>query len=402
MRPVPAIPMPLGWRDVVAACLQGPGALAEFEEACRQYHGVRRAFAVSSGRLALYIALRALRRLRPDATTVVLSAYTCPTVGRAVLEAGLTGLCVDVSLDDFNLDVEQVEAVLKEDVLAVVVAHMFGTPANIVALQQLCQTRGVYLVEDVAQACGARFDGRLVGTFGELAFLSLGRSKNLRGYKGGVLLVNDPALVGPVVEEVERLPQGGWLPPAAIVRQLAISMLSHPTLWQVGRTVPWLRVGAEDQSFDRSPSRMSAWQAGLGMLALSRLDAYNAHRQRLGSILEQHLACVPAIRVQSKPLQAQSVYTRLALRLVEDNPPRDKLVASLQRTGIDARAFYTRAMYEYDWWQRAADQARCPNAEQIVTTNLVLPLYWAMAETDLPSFVAGFHAVFDGACYREA
>jgi len=314
-----------------------------------------------------------------------------------VLEAGLTGLCLDISLDDFNIDVEKLEAALDDNVLAVIVAHMFGTPANIARFQQACRAHGAALIEDAAQACGARFDDQLVGTFGELAFLSLGRSKNLRGYKGGVLLVNAPALVEPVREEVARLPPGGWLPPTPILNQLAICALSAPRLWQYAKKVSWLHVGAEDQSFDGHPSRLPAWQAGLGLIALKRLDLCNAHRQHLARALEQRLAELPAVQVQSKVPQARSVYTRLALRLLGDSPPRGMLVSHFQAIGIDARPFYTRAMYQYDWWEPSEAQATCKNAEHLVATNLALPVYWGMSYRQLPDFADAVCTVLEAA-----
>ena len=88
------------------------------------------------------------------------------------------------------------------------------------------------------------------------------------------------------------------------------------------------------------------------------------------------------LRLQDKPAGAESVYVRLAARLGTDAPRRDAVVRRLQRTGIDARAFYTRPMYGYDWWQPASGQRPCPVAESLVATNLVLPIHYAMTEAD--------------------
>ena len=374
--------MPLGWSDVLAACLMGPGAAQAFEEACREYHGAVKAFAISSGRAAIWVALQALKRVRPERTRVLLPAYTCPTVGRAVMAAGLSGLCVDVSLDDFNLDVDQTAAAIDDTTLAVIAPHMFGTPADVVRLREICQTSGAPLIEDAAQASGARFDGRLVGTFGEMAVLSLGRSKSLRGCRGGVLLVNDPDLVGVVAEEVSHLPSGGWLSASEVCRQLAICTLSAPRMWQMAKQLPWLHVGAEDQEFDAKPEQLSAWKAGLGSLALKRLEAYNAHRARLGRSMDQELSGALRAHSQAKASPRESVYARLALRLDCSRDERDAVEQALQAEGIDARAFYSRAIYQYNWWTPAPHQGPCPNAERLVATNLALPVYWGMDEPE--------------------
>ncbi len=375
--------MPLTAADVLAAARARPSARQEFEEAIRAYHGSQAAFAVSSARAALWLALRTLKARFPDRKRVLLPAYTCPTVGRAVLAAGLEGLCVDVSPDDFNLDAEQVEAHLSENVLAVIAAHMFGTPCDLVRLAAACRRSGAFLIEDAAQACGARFAGQTVGSFGKMAVLSLGRSKNLRGAGGGVLLVNDLDLAEAVLVPLRELSVFVARPsPFAVAKQLAIAALSSPHAWNLAKRLPGLRIGAEDQTFDDAPSLLSPWQAALGSLALARLDEYNARRARLGQIIERELAVFPNIHVQAKPTPRQSAYVRLAVRLDVRRKERNAIERALQARGIDARAFYTRPMYEYDWWRGSPDQPPCPQAEALVATNLTLPLYHAMDDTD--------------------
>jgi perosamine synthetase len=379
--PVPAVAMPLGWRDIWAARKAGPGTRERFERACREYHGSEAAFAVSSGRLALWLALTALKAVCPDRNQVLLPAYTCPTVGRAVLAADLSGLCVDVSPNHFNIDADRMSAARGEDVLAVVAPHMFGTPCDMRALLDVCRAHGASLIEDVAQACGARFEGRVVGGLGDLSFLSLGRSKNLRGAKGGVLLVNRPGLVEAVRSAWARLHDAGSAP-SDVLRPLAISALSQPAAWNLTKRLPWLNIGAEDQHFDDRPARLTNWQGALGLAALARLDGCNAARTRVGQAIAQALDCCPDLRLQGKPEGAEGVYVRLAGRLGTDAARRDAVVRRLQRRGIDARAFYTRPIYDYDWWQPANGQRPCPVAETLVATNLVLPIHYAMAEAD--------------------
>jgi perosamine synthetase len=377
-RPIPAVPMPLGWRDAIAASKAGRAARSQFEEACRVYHSAQRAFAVSSGRAALWLALRAVGRHSPNRRKVVLPAYTCPTVGRAVLAAGLGGVCIDVDPGHFNLRVEQVAEALDEETLAVVAPHMFGTPCDVADLTLLCARKGVVLIEDVAQACGARLQGQGVGTFGDLAFLSLGRSKNLRGYKGGVLLVNRADLVSAVEEQAAALPEELAINWPAVGKQLAISLLSAPTAWNMAKRLPFLRIGAEDQDFDPHPTRLGPWEAELGMRALARVDEYNSRRTHLARVMETELSSLAEVHVQREPVGAESAHVRLATRLDATSTRRDAIVSYLQGRGIDARAFYTRPIYGYDWWQPAPEQAPCPEAERLVKTNLVLPLYYGM------------------------
>jgi len=377
-RPIPAVPMPLGWRDAFVATKAGPAARSRFEEACRAYHGAQRAFAVSSGRAALWLVLRALRGHSPDRSKVVLPAYTCPTVGRAVLAAGLSGVCVDIDAGHFNLRVEQVAEALDQETLAVVAPHMFGTPCEVAELTLLCARQGVVLIEDLAQAFGARHSGQRVGTFGDLAFVSLGRSKNLRGFRGGVLLVNRPHLVSAVEQEAASLAAPSSVNWLAVGKQLAISLLSTPIAWNIAKRLPALRIGAEDQDFDPRPTRLGPWEAELGMRALARVDECNSRRTHLARLMEIELSSLAEVHVQTEPVGAESVHVRLATRLDTTSTRRDAIVSYLQARGIDARAFYTRPIYGYDWWPKAPSQEACPEAERLVATNMILPLHYGM------------------------
>lgn len=398
MRPIPAVPMPLSVQDWREACHAGAEAPAALAEALRRRHGALAAFAVSSGRAALWLALKALRRLRPDRERVILPAYTCPTVGRAVQAAGLQGLCADVSLEDFAIAPAAVEELLDGTVLAVVAPHMFGMACDVRRLTELCQQHGAVLIEDLAQACGAECRGRAVGTFGGVAFNSLGRSKSVRGYKGGVLWVNAPELVGAIGREHDALPPPSGAATGPRLRQLAVILLSRPNAWNAARRLSFLRVGAEDQGFDEQPTRLAPWQAALGSISLERVDEYNAVRRRIAADLLEELAQVTDLQPQTPASGCDSTYLRLAVRLEGPAARRAELLRRLQASGADARTFYTRVMYRYGWWKRDPRQPDCSNAANLLSTNLILPIHHAMR----PDQVAGVAQVAKATMHHAA
>lgn len=382
MKPLPAVPMPLSLGDLRQACRNARGARQRLEDAIAAYHGAEAAFGLSSGRAALWLALRVLHQLCPERDRVVVPGYTCPTVGRSVMAAGLRGLCADIGPDTLNLDPADVAAVIDERVLAVVAPHMFGVPCDLPALRAICDEHGVWLIEDLAQCVGGRWQGRRVGNFGDLAFLSLGRSKNLRGYEGGVLWVNRAELVDPIRTAFEELPdpRRGY---AGRVRQAAITILSAPRPWAATKRLPGMRVGAEDQSFDPHPSKLADWQAGLGLISLERMAEHNALRRQLAERLRLALAEVSVLRCQRVPAEAEPTCVRFATVLTEEHALlRDELVSRLQAANIDARAFYTRAMSDYEWFRAALDRT-CPHSRPVVSANLILPMHHAMTEADL-------------------
>lgn len=388
MKPLPAVPMPLSLSDLRRACRDARGARQRLEEALAAFHGAEMAFGLSSGRAALWLALRALRRLGPERDRVIMPGYTCPTVGRSVMEAGLLGLCADISPGTLNLDPAPVAALIDERVLAVVAPHMFGVPCDLAVLRTICDQHGAWLIEDLAQCVGGRWQDRLVGTFGDVGFLSMGRSKNLRGYEGGVLWVNRAELAEPMRAAFEELPdaQRGS---ADRLRQAAITMLSAPRAWAVTKRLPGVRVGAEDQSVDPHPSKLADWQAGLGLISLGRLAEHNERRRQVAESLRSALADVAGVRCQAVPAEAEATHVRFATVLTDEAVPRrDELVARLQAANIDARAFYTQPMSDYDWFRIADGSHPCPNSRSAVAANLILPMHHAMDEADVERMVA--------------
>jgi perosamine synthetase len=388
MKPLPAVPMPLSLSDLRRACRDARGARQRLEEALAAFHGAEMAFGLSSGRAALWLALRVLRRLRPERDRVIIPGYTCPTVGRSVMGAGLRGLCADISPGTLNLDPAQVAALIDERVLAVVAPHMFGVPCDVATLRTICDEHGAWLVEDLAQCVGGRWQDRLVGTFGGVGFLSMGRSKNLRGYEGGVLWVNRAELAEPMRTAFEELPEARS-GSADRMRQAAITVLSAPRAWAVTKRLPGVRVGAEDQSFDPHPSKLADWQAGLGLISLERLAEHNERRRRVAGSLRLALGDVAGVRCQAVPAEAEPTHVRFATVLTDEAVPRrDELVARLQAANIDARAFYSRPMSDYNWFRSADGGRPCPNSRAAVAANLILPMHHAMQEPDVARTVA--------------
>jgi hypothetical protein len=205
----------------------------------------------------------------------------------------------------------------------------------------------------------------------------------LRGYQGGVLWVNNPDMSATVAEVCAGLPEPPPHPWKDQFKQLAISLLSQPRAWSMVRGLSFLGVGAEDQDFDRRPTRLAGWQAALAAISLQRVDQYNAVRSHLAERITVALAGIEGITFQTPVEGNDSTCLRLALRLEGTQRDRDRLVARLQAAGVDARAFYSRVIYDYPWWQADERQEHCPAAEMLLSTHFTLPLYYAMEETQV-------------------
>jgi CDP-6-deoxy-D-xylo-4-hexulose-3-dehydrase len=172
----------------------------EFEAGISDYLGLSDALFVNSGSSANLVALTALtspklgdRRLKPGDEVITVAAGFPSTVS-PIVQNGLVPVFVDVRLGDYNADPEQLRAAVSDRTRAIMLAHTLGVPYDLDTVMDLVRTHDLWLVEDNCDALGARYDGRLTGTFGHLASLSFYPAHHLTTGEGGMVLTNDEAL----------------------------------------------------------------------------------------------------------------------------------------------------------------------------------------------------------------
>ena len=247
----------------------GPECRA-FEEEFAHYNGATHAVLTSSATAALWMLVKAFGA-RPGDEVLVPSHTAFPTV-EAICFAGATPVFVDVD-ESFTVDVRDAAAKVTPRTVGFVPVHLYGHPADLPALQALCAERGLWLLEDCAQAHGAEWQGRKVGGFGRAAAFSFYPSKNLSVMgDGGLLVTNDDAV-------------------AARCRQLRDhGRLNKDVHAEVGFNL-----------------RFNDIQAAVGRVLLRRLDAMNEQRRRVAARYAQGLAGLP-LSLPSERAGARHVY----------------------------------------------------------------------------------------------
>jgi dTDP-4-amino-4,6-dideoxygalactose transaminase len=241
-----------------------------FEREFAEWLGAPQAVGCATGTDALVLLLRGLG-IGPASSVVTVSHTSVANVA-AIEMCGAVPILVDIERDHYTMDATDLEAVLANPprgvppIRAVIAVHLYGQPAGMTRLIELCALHGVALIEDCSQAHGARYRGRMVGTLTEAAAFSLYPTKNLGGLgDGGIVATRDAALS----ERVIALRQYGW-------RSRYISE----------------EVGIN--------SRLDEIQAAVLRVRLSRLDAGNARRRLIAAAYDQALAgssiCPPVRR----------------------------------------------------------------------------------------------------------
>ncbi|MCG2691908.1 aminotransferase class I/II-fold pyridoxal phosphate-dependent enzyme, partial [Microgenomates group bacterium] len=158
-------------------------ALAELETILKKYFNLPHCYLVNAGRSALYLGLKSLNLHSGD--EVLYQGFTCAVVPQAIIKAGAKP--VSVNCLNFNLDVHDLLKKISSRSKALIIQHTFGNPDDLKAIIKICGQHQLVLIEDCAHALGAKYQGKPIGSFGDMTVLSFGRDKVISSVFGGAL-----------------------------------------------------------------------------------------------------------------------------------------------------------------------------------------------------------------------
>jgi len=323
------------WAAVLAdQAFVGGREVEAFERDFAGYLGAAGCVAVANGTDALTLALKALD-LRPGDEVIVPSFTFIGTAG-SVVWAGGRPVFADVEPETLNIDPASVAERIGSKTVGVIGVHLFGRPFEIEVLEALCEEHGLWLLEDAAQAHGAAWKGRRVGTFERLATWSFYPSKNLGAFgDAGAVTGTDAALL-------------------ARVRQIA----NH------GRTAHYehAEVGTN--------SRMDGLQAAVLNVRLPHLEAENARRGEIACTYHGMLGELDEVRLLEDRDGVRSVYHQYAIRTSR----RDELQSFLQEKGIGTGIHYPMPLHRQPAFADY-DPANCPESQAASQQILSLPMF---------------------------
>jgi len=337
-----------------------------FEAAVASYCGVAHAIGVASGTDALLLALAALGA--GPGRAVVTTPFTFFASASTIMRLGARPLFADIDPATFNLDPEAAAAAVdgaRGEVVGLVPVHLFGRLAAMPALAALAARRGLWMVEDAAQAIGARADGRAAGAFGRAAALSFYPTKNLGALgDGGMLLTDDGALAARVRQERHQ-----------------------------GQSAPYVHASLG------LCSRLDALQAAALRVKLAHLDEWNVRRRAIagwyGALLaERGLAGRPGAPLVVPALAGEAhVFHQYVVRARE----RDGLRAHLARKGVGTMVYYPMPVHLQPALASLGLRAGAfPEAERAASEVLALPIYPELGRgpvgTVVETIAAFYHA----------
>ncbi len=319
-----------------------------FEDEFATYCGGDHAVATANGTAALHAALEALGIGQGD--HVVTTPFSFVASANAIRLAGATPVFADIDPCTYNLDPEAAErAVRATDAAAILAVHLYGLPASLDALADIAADNDALLIEDAAQAHGARFDGQHVGTTGDAAAFSFYPTKNMSTAEGGMVLTDRESVA-------ER----------------------------VGSYVNHGRDGSGTYTHERLGHnyRMTSIGAAIGRVQLDRLPEWIETRRRNARRLTEGLRSLPGIRVPTEPAGRQHAYHQYTIRSQNREALRDRL-ADL---GIGSAVYYPTPIHElgaYDGFDPSA-----PEAERAAAEVLSLPVHPGLDDAAVDTVVS--------------
>jgi perosamine synthetase len=320
----------------------------EFEEAFASAVGCRHGVACANGTNSLHLALAALGVGPGD--EVLIPTFTMIATANAVRYTGANPTLVDSERETWNMDVDRIEAALTPRTRGIMLVHTYGHPVDMDPLLALAERRGLWVIEDAAEAHGARYRDRPVGSLGRAASFSFYANKIITTGEGGMVTTNDA--------EIARLGRR--------LRDHAFSDERH--FWH---------------KYLGFNYRMTNLQAAVGLAQTERLEEFVAIRRANAARYTRRLARLPGLTLPVERAWARNVYWMYGM-VVEDafGITRDELRRRLAQRGIETRTFFIPIHLQPIYHELFQGQ-RFPVAEELCRRGLYLPSGATLTEAEV-------------------
>jgi dTDP-4-amino-4,6-dideoxygalactose transaminase len=315
--------------------------VAAFEEAFAAICGVPHAVATTSGTTALHIALL-MHDIGPG-DEVITTAFSFIASANAILYVGATPVFADINLATLTIDPDDIERKITPRTKAVMPVHLYGSPADMARIMEICDRHNLVLIEDACQAHAATYAGSPVGSFGTGCF-SFYPTKNVTSGEGGIVTTGDAALA-----EKARLLRAHGMP-----RRYHHEILGY--------------------NF-----RLSDIHAAIGLTQLDHLEAWTNQRVHNAGRLAELLSEQPVLFQETLP-GARHVYHQFTVRIPDG---RDEIAAYLRDQGVGCEVYYPVPIHQQPIYRDRGYAVSLPATEQAAREVLSLPVHPSVSDNDL-------------------
>lgn len=338
-----------------------------FEKEFAAYIGMPHAIAVSNGTVSIEMALRAFGIGAGD--EVIIPARSFFATASAVVSVGASPVFADIIVETQNIDPDSVTRMISGKTKAVICVHLAGLPCDMHALTQLCKDHSLFLIEDCAQAHGAVFDGKMVGSFGDASSFSFCTDKIMStGGEGGMILFADKL----AWSKAWAIKDHGKVPPEEMPQNIA----------------PPGEFRYVHQSFGTN-FRMTEMQAAIGRVQLKKLPKWLAQRRANAQCLSEAVADIPGVIVDEHDAHILSARYKYFIRVDENKLPGNKtradVIAGLLALGIQCGSGSCPDMSKEIAFQGREPRrdGKLENAHKLGASTIMFPVDHLFSEDDM-------------------
>jgi perosamine synthetase len=336
----------------------------QFEKEFSEFTDAKYAITTTNGTSALFVALEALGIGPGD--EIITVGFTFIASSNAILHVGAIPVFVDIDHKTWTIDPEEVKKAITPRTKAIMPVHIFGTPSNMNALREIAKEHNLFIIEDACQAHGAKYDGKHVGSIGDIGCFSLYATKNLMAGEGGVIVTDDEELANRCKSIKNHGREAG-----------KFGGYSH---YRIGYNF-----------------RMTDFNAAIALSQLNRLPEFLEIRKRNAELYKELLKDIDQLTYQQVPDKGQHCYYIFACALTDDNYTVKDIVNYLREHGIGSRPIYSTPAYKQpayqslqkDWkWGKYLQypnysDMKLPVTEKLAKTHFEIPVNQVVTEDDV-------------------
>ncbi|WP_246258229.1 DegT/DnrJ/EryC1/StrS family aminotransferase [Amycolatopsis anabasis] len=364
----------------------------EFERRFREHIGTRHALSVTSGTVALEIAIRLLN-LRPG-DEVVATCQTFQASIQPLLAMNVAVRFCDIDPDTLNLDPDKLEALITPRTKAVILVHYAGNPARMREIVAIARRHGLLVLEDAAHALGSGYQGRRPGSLGDIGCFSFHSSKNMTTLGEGGMLTFD---------------RDDWAARADRIRSNEVDMTAGPVNPALGAppdVLPWMKFSSAiyRESYTAilgagTNATLSEPACATGIVQLDKMAGLVRRRRAIAARLDEVLGRYPEIRLPVVAAGDEHAYHLYTCFVTDGADARHALITALDRRGIEVQLRYFPLHLTPEWQARGHGPGECPVAEKLwFSEHVNLPCHPGLSETQVSllcsALDASLHEVF--------
>lgn len=346
--------------------------IEDFEKRICEYLGSRYCVAFNSGGSALHALMLAYGFEPGD--EIIVPSFTFIATAYAPLYVGAKPVFADIEEETFGLDPEDVKEKITSKTKAILPIHYGGMPCKIRELREIAEDYNLILIEDVAEAFGARVNDKHVGTFGDAAILSFCQNKIFTTSEGGAVVTDDKK----IYERLKLL--------------VSYGRVTEGDYFTSGTGTDYVELGYN--------WRLSTILAALGIAQLEKVDKLIEMRRKNANLLNKTLKKINGIEVLEEPKDYFAVYQLYTIRVSEGKETRDALMEYLARNGISTKVYFEPA-HKYTIFRKLGySKIELPVTEKVSSQVLSLPMYPHMTKEELDYIITSIREFFRGEGYE--